>query len=237
MMLDELTILCKTLPAESTMADYKKAVIDDNVLGKPTFSSRQKTFTHLKSLYGLDTKLALFRVLRKLTETDVSPLPILAMICAYCRDPQLRQSFELVDSLRLGEILLRAKMETHFAVASPGRFSKSMKESLSRNVNTSWTVSGHLTGKMAKKRSFPKPQFTATVYAMFAGYLLGLRGEILINSVFARLVAQDSATIQSHLATGAARGWLRYRSAGGIMEIDFNPLLTQQEQELLHGTN
>ena len=237
MMLNEITILCKNLPMDTVPDSYKKAIVGENVLGKPTFSSRQKSLRHLVELYTLDPSFALFRIFRKLTDLEPTSLPLLALICTFCRDPQLRHSFLLVDSLKPGELLTRERMEEHLESGFPNRFSNAMKKSLAKNVNTTWTVSGHLSGKAIKKRTVPKPQFVASIYAMFAGYLSGLRGEMLVNSVFARLVAQDSITIQSHLSTGSSRGWLRYRSSGGITELDFTPMLTPQERELLHGTD
>ena len=62
-----------------------------------------------------------------------------------------------------------------------------MKKSLAQNVNTTWTACGHLEGRAKKVRALPRPGWAASTYAMFVGYLLGLRGEILLNSVFAPL--------------------------------------------------
>jgi hypothetical protein len=72
---------------------------------------------------------------------------------------------------------------------------------------------------------------------MFAGYLLGLRGEILVSSVFARLVGADPGLMVSHLSAAARNGWLRFRHAGGVMEIDFSGLLHPDEETLLHGAH
>jgi hypothetical protein len=45
--------------------EYRAAILDGNCLGKPIFSSRQKSQKHLFELYGLDPALALFRQLRR----------------------------------------------------------------------------------------------------------------------------------------------------------------------------
>jgi hypothetical protein len=70
---------------------------------------------------------------------------------------------------------------------------------------------------------------------MLAGYLLGLRGDLLVSSVFARLVGADRDLILAHLAIGSRNGWLRLRHGGGVIEIDFSALLTSEEEALLHG--
>jgi hypothetical protein len=59
---------------------------------------------------------------------------------------------------------------------------------------------------------------------MFVGYLTGLRGEILLNSIFAHLVAAPPAQLLAHLTTAASRHLLRLRHAGGVIEIDFSHL-------------
>lgn len=64
MMLPELRLLLAAVLAAAGRADYRAAIVDDNALGKPTFSSRRKAEKHLYELYGLAPSLALFRVLR-----------------------------------------------------------------------------------------------------------------------------------------------------------------------------
>lgn len=236
-MLSELASLATVVPASATVAVYKQAILEDNALGKPTFSSRDKSFRHLVQLYGLDSSFVLFRTLRRLADTDSESLPLMAMICVYCRDTQLRQSFALIDQLRIGEVLPRERMEAHIEEGFSGRFSAAMKKSLAQNVNTTWTASGHLAGKAIKTRTMPRPRFVATTYAMFAGYLLGLRGEILLGSVFGRLAAAEPQTVISHLTLAASRGWLKMRYGGGVTELDFSPLLAPEEEALLHGAH
>jgi hypothetical protein len=239
MMLDELSIIVSSLPEDASVAAYKQAILEDNVLGKPTFSSREKSWRHLAQLYTLDRDKALFAALAQLAHAEPNSLPLLALVCAFCRDAQLRQSFEFIDRLALGASLSRLDMESHIEHGFPGRFSPKMKKSLAQNVNTTWTAAGHLKGRVAKVRAFPTPHPAATVYAMFAGYLLGLRGENLVQSVFGRLVAPDTALIPQHLAHAASRGWIRFRHAGGVMETDFAPLMKwiNREQDLAYVTH
>jgi len=237
MMLPELRVLFAEVPADAHRADYRVAIVDDNVLGKPTFSSRRKAEKHLYELYGLAPSLALFRVLRRFNGDDPDSLPLLALTCAFCRDAQLRASFPLIEDLKPGEVLPRERMEAHLEAAFPEQYSEAMKVALAKNVNTTWTVAGHLKGRVVKRRATPQPRVAASTYAMFAGYLLGLRGEILVSSAFSRLVSADPSVIVSHLSTAARNGWLRFRHAGGVVEIDFSGLLLPDEEALLHGAH
>jgi hypothetical protein len=237
MMLDELRALLAGVPADARKDDYKRAILEENALGKPTFASRDKSYRHLVELYGLDPGLAVFRVLRQLAAEEPDSLPLMAMTCTFCRDPQLRKSFELIEQLKVGEPLTRERMEQHLEAGFPDRFSAAMKKSLAQNVNTTWTAAGHLAGRVRKARALPEPRVAASTYAMFAGYLLGLRGQLLVQSVFGRLVVSDAAQLLRHLSSASSRGWLRFRHAGGVFEIDFNPLLTTQEREALDGAH
>jgi hypothetical protein len=237
MMLAELRLLLAAVPADAVRADYRAAVVDGNVLGKPTYSSRRKAEKHLYELYGLDPSLALFRILRRFAAEDPDSLPLLALTCAFCRDAQLRISFPLIEDLKPGDVLPPERMEAHLETAFPEHYSATMKSALARRINTTWTAAGHLTGKAVKRKTTPQPRVAASAYAMFAGYLLGLRGEILTSSVFARLVGADPSVIVSDLSTAARNGWLRFRHAGGVTEIDFSGLLLPGEEALLHGTH
>jgi hypothetical protein len=209
--------------------------VDDNVLGKPTYSSRRKSAKHLYELYGLDPRLTLFRTLRRMADEDRESLPLLALTCVYCRDVQLRSSFPLIDSLKPGEILERKRMETHLEMEFPDRYSPIMLSTLARHINTTWTAAGHLSGRRTKRRTLPIPRLAATVYAMFAGYLAGLRGESLLTSSLGWLVGAEPTLILAHLSTASRLGWLRFRQGGGVMELDFSPLLLPEEEALLHG--
>jgi len=233
MMLSELTSVFAAVPVNSGREEYQTAILERNVLGKPTFSSRQKSYRHLVELFALDPSLALFRGLRQFASHDKTSLPLLALTCVFCRDPQLRASFDLIQQLKLGEVLRREKMEEHLEAAFPRRFSVAMKKSLAQNVNTTWTAAGHLVGRAVKKRASPRPNVTASTYSMFAGYLLGLRGDILISSIFGPLVAADPSTLTAHLSVAARNGWVRFRHAGGVREVDFSGSLVPTERGIL----
>ena len=237
MMLREMSTLLRAMPLSLSRDDFTKAIVEGNVLEKPTLSTRKKSLRHLVELYGLDPSKALFRVFWGLGHADLDSLPQLCLVCAYARDPQLRQSFELVRTLRLGEVLGRAAMEQHLENGFPGRFSPAMKKSMAQNVNTTWTFGGHLAGKVKKVRRLPEPRPISAAYAMFVGYLTGLRGERLLDSTFAALVASNRSQLQTALALASAQGLLALKQAADIVEFDFSNLLTPAEQELLHESH
>jgi hypothetical protein len=60
MMLQELRLLLERVNADAPASSYVAAIMDDNVLGKPTRSTRQRTATHLIELYALDPRCTIF---------------------------------------------------------------------------------------------------------------------------------------------------------------------------------
>ena len=237
MMLEELSLVLAQTPDAASQSEIGAAITENNILGKPTASSRLKSYRHLVELYGLDVQKPLFRVLRKLAEIDRASLPALAVVCVFCRDPQLRASFGLIRTLSTGEQLVRERVEAYLDAAFPNRFSPAMLKSLAQNTSGSWTSAMHLMGRSKKIRTQPPLRPVAVAYAMLAGYLVGLRGQRLLQSEFGELMTAQSGLIPSQLSLAAARGLIGFKFAGGIVEFDFSPLVTSDELLIADVTN
>jgi hypothetical protein len=111
--------------------------------------NRLETFKHLSELYGLDARLAVFRLFRRFWDDDEASRPMLALLCACARDPLLRASASVVLDLKVGALATPAML-----AASAGRtFSPKTRSALGRNLASSWTQSGHLVGKVRKTRA------------------------------------------------------------------------------------
>jgi hypothetical protein len=54
MMTQELGVVLASVPQGSGAADYREAILQQNVLGKTTDSTRQKSLRNLRELYALD---------------------------------------------------------------------------------------------------------------------------------------------------------------------------------------
>jgi hypothetical protein len=237
MMLAELSLVLGQTKPDASRAEISSAIVEHNILGKPTSSSRIKSYKHLVELYGLNPEKALFRTLRRFAVLDPTALPTIAIVCVFCRDPQLRATFGLIRSLSLGDHLPRHRVEAFLAAAFPDRFSAASLKSIAQNTSASWTSAGHLAGRAKKHRAHPVVRSLAVAYAMFAGYLAGLRGPRLLQSEFGELATAQPALIPSHLSIASARGLLGFKQAGGVVEFDFTPLLTPAEIALVDVTD
>ena len=100
--LDELRMLLAGQLLGGSVDDYKTAIVDQNVLGKPTVASRRITFYRLRELYGLDGELLVLRALADLWDVDVRAQPMIALLCATARDPILRAVTPYIMRLPIG---------------------------------------------------------------------------------------------------------------------------------------
>ena len=82
MMFNELTQLTREVPLAADREQYRVSIVEDNILDKPTQSSREKSYRHLVELYGLDRSALMFHVLRVFAVESPDALPLIALILA-----------------------------------------------------------------------------------------------------------------------------------------------------------
>ena len=152
MMLKELDAILAAVPVGSNTDDYREAILQRNVLGKTTDSTRQKSLRHLRELYALDEAKPIFKLLRKLHGIDIMSLPLLAFQVAWARDPLLRATTEPVMDALEAEHVETANVARAFEAGFPNQYSELNCNKIARNAASSWTQSGHLAGR-AKKNS------------------------------------------------------------------------------------
>jgi hypothetical protein len=237
MMLADLTTLLGAAPAEAKREDFNRLIIQENVLGKRTTSNRWLTARHLGELYSLDHSVTVFRLLRFFWDADVPSRPMLALLCAHARDALLRLSSKKVLATKPRETLMSEDFVNFFNHELPGRFSEAMTLSLAQNVAASWAQAGFFKGKVHKVRTRPVVTPSTAAYALALGYLCGLHGQLLIESDWARLLDMPRDQIIRLAQEASKRGWLDFKGAGNVFEINFRQLLTTKEIQASHGPN
>lgn len=222
-MLGELADIFNALPPDATRDDYARAILDDNILGKPTQSARRSARQHLSELYGLDRRLAVFRVLRGLWENDPCGRPLLAVLCALARDPILRSTAPTVLGLTKGESLDRRVLANTVREVAGSRFNDSVLAQVTKNATSSWCLAGHLTRRTpwdrhcVRKRVHPTPGVVA--FALWLGGIEGAAGLSLLDSRWATVLdVQGEAMLEWALEAGRL-GLIRVRAAGDVVEI------------------
>ena len=227
----ELGLLLEHLPNDAGREDYRRAVIEDNVLGKRTGATRKLSFQRLRELYGLDPDIPLFRYLRFLWGVDQEGRPLLAFLCAYARDPLLRMTAPAVLDAALGTSVDKHDLEKILSEAAPDRFNPSILNKIARNAASSWTQSGHLKGRSRKQRVRPHATPGAAAMALFIGCLEGLRAQRLFNTLWTRLLDVPLHRLQDLTLEAARRSWLDFLQADTVVEIRFPDRLTPQEEK------
>jgi len=237
MMLSELTRLLEAIEPEATRDAHIQAIVDENVLGKNTFATRKLTAQRLRELYSFDTAMPLYRVFRSLWERGRNGRPCLALLLALARDPLLRATADSVLQLSPGEEFARQVMTDAVRNSVDDRLNDSTLDKVVRNAASSWTQSGHLAGRSRKFRQRVRPTPGAIAYALFLAFALGLRGESLLRSQWMRILDVDLEEASAMAFDAKRLGFIDMVRGGGVTEISFSRILTEQEKELIHGTN
>lgn len=234
-MLDDLASLFSVVPSDAPRATYVQTVVEENALGKRTASTRTHAYRRLSELYALDPAVPVFRLLRHYWEADDGPgRPLLGMLCALARDPILRMTASPVLDLAYGAPFDKRSLEREVEARAPGRFSPTSVAKIARMTASSWTQAGHLEGRTEKRRSRPEATPAATAYALALGVLAGERGGALFETEWSRVIDRPLDGLHDLAQEASRRGLLIYRNAGGIVEVSFPGVLTENETMLEH---
>ncbi len=222
MMLAELETLLSQVPYGSKQSDYRSAVMDKNILGKATLTTRAKSFRYLRELYGCDESLPIFKLLRRLYAIDTSSLALLAVQVAWARDQLLRATFAQVKSAATGQRVDASTLEAVIETAFPNKYSQLGQKKIARNTASSWSQSGHLFGGTSKKtRQQIQPTVVAVTMTLFLGQISGYAGAAVFSNPWCQLLdlGADRARSLAHEAHKA--GLLNLRAIGDVVELSF----------------
>lgn len=224
LMLAELEAVLAAAPGPVDRAAYTSAIIDGNCLGKPTAATRRISSQRLSELYALDPFVVVFRVLRGLWDVDPKAHPLLAMLAALARDPLFMASAGPILSQPGGVEIQRAPIREALRKLVGERMNDDTLDKVVRNVSSSWTQTGHLTGRTFKHRQRVSAPPTAVAFALWLANAAGFRGEELLTTGW--IAALDcTATSARTLAFEAKRiGLIDLRTAGDVAEFGLDRL-------------
>ena len=219
MMLAELTAVMDSCPDRDPEA-VAHAVLTDNVLGKPTGSARRLALSRLNTLYGILTPKPVQLAALKLWPWSAAGRPLLTVLCALAREPLLRQTAGVVLRAPPGTSVRWPDLAAAIAAEYPDRYSPKMMKSLGQNCVSSWTQSGHLRGRVNKRRSLAEPSPEAAAFAALLGTIAGFGGPALLRSPWMGLLDRSEADLLSLLRRAESAGLARVRAGGGVVQID-----------------
>lgn len=226
----ELAAVLAAVPVGSGAADYRESILQRNLLGKGTDSTRQKSLRHLRELYALDEARPIFGLLRSLHAIDAASLPLLAVQVAWARDPLFRATTPPVMDASEGERVETASLAQAFESAFPNHYSEVSRNRISRNAASSWTQSGHLLGHANKTRQRIKPTAAAVTLALFLGTIAGYYGAAVFSNPWCALLDLNADRARAMGLEAHRAGLLNLRAVGEVVEISF-PLFAQYQAE------
>jgi hypothetical protein len=230
MMLAELNAVLAAVPAGSGAAGYREAILQRNVLGKDTDSTRKESLRRLRELYALDEARPIFGLLRRLHAIDAASLPLLAVQVAWARDPLFRATTLPVMDASAGERVETASLAQALETTFPNQYSELNRNKVARNAASSWTQSGHLTGRAKKTRQRIKPTAVAVTMTFFLGNIAGYHGAAVFSNPWCALLDLNADRARAMGQEAHRAGLLNLRAVGEIVELSF-PLLAEFQTE------
>jgi hypothetical protein len=218
-MLAELTTVLSRVP-DSNPATVRNTVTLDNLLGKPTGTARRLALSRLNTLYGILTPGPIQIAALRLWARNVAGRPLLALLCALAREPMLRQTALPVVNAPAGASVRWPDLASAILAEYPDRYSPKMLRSLAQNCVASWTQSGHLQGRVNKRRRRADPSPESAAYAALLGSVAGFGGPALLRSPWMRLLDRSEPDLLSLLRRAESVGLARVAAGGGVIQID-----------------
>lgn len=221
-----LSELLRYVPVSAPYEAYAHAVVELNILGRPTHTGRLRALRHLRELYLLDDDVT-FRLLRVLHTDYPDTLPLLAGLAAVTHDEFLRASWPVVADAAEGEHVTPGSLALAIADEFGGHVSAATYAKAGRNVAASWTQTGHLSGVRVKTRMRVDPTPAAVAFAVALGFLDGRRGPGLLDTVWFALLDAPEAERRAALDGAHRAGLIDVHSAGSVLEVDPGRLLAR----------
>jgi hypothetical protein len=218
MMLRELGALLQAAPDPGSV-DIPDLILNQNVLQKRTGSGRRLALERLNGLFGLSSGAPIGRTLARLWQRADGGRPLLALLCALAREPPLRDTATVVLSAKVGSEVRWPDFSSQFEALHPDRYSAKMLKSMSQNCASTWTQSGHLQGRVKKRRVRAVASSVAAAYAALLGELAGFGGATLLASPWMRTLDCTETETLALLRQAESGGLVRVRSGGGVTEI------------------
>lgn len=219
-----LVELLRVVPSDAPTKKYREAIVDGNVLGRPTQAGRQRSFRHLRELYLLDSLRPEFAALRYFSDIDPSSLPLLAGQLAFTRDEVLRASFAALVELPAGSSVSSEDLTVAVTAQFGGEMSESTLGKIGRNTGACWTQTGHLAGRVKKVRTDVEARPAAIAYAAYLGHLAGGRGLGVLDNPWSQILGLVPGRSLEALRDAHTQGLLDLLVAGNVVDVSFPAL-------------
>ena len=223
---NDLETLLSRVPRALKKGAYRSAILNDNVLGKPTMVTRLRSADVLSKLYELDIFSESFHYFLLLWQHSESHRELLAMLMALHTDSLLSSTADVILNTGVGRDLLKSDLRDALLgklsdIDSSVTYAESVVESTIRNIAASWTQSGHLEGRVRKIRRSVTPTIESVCLAAY----LARKDAIAVNSMFTskyfRVFDASVTEFRALLRDAYLAELLEYRESQDVFEVRF----------------
>lgn len=225
MMLAELESVMRDVDSVVNPAIVRRAILEDNILGKATRSGRKNSATKLIDLYSFDPEQQLYHAFELLWRDASTSRPVLALLLALSRDTVLRASVETIVGAPIGSTVTKEQFYRSLLSGFASKYAESTLQSTTRNIASSWRQAGHIKGENPIVRVKAPADTHAIALAVLIGYLRGLRGQNLLASTWVRLLDFDTEELAGVTSEAHRHGLITSRKIGEIIELAPGPHL------------
>lgn len=222
MMFEELEAVMNGLDSPRSQRQVRSAVVDGNICGKPTYSSRTETASKLISLYSFDQCADLYVAFESLWGQASESRSVLAVLLACCRDSVLRLTATAILEAPPG---VAVQKDSIYSCVAKGfsKYTDTTLQSVSRNVMASWKQSGHLKGRKEPVRAKAPSDYLAVTFAVLISILRGDRGIEVFQSPWVALLDLTPSELEVSLQEANRAGLITYRRIGNVVELAVGP--------------
>jgi len=152
---------------------------------------------------------------------DSHSAPLLSLLIAWARDPLLRATTPAVLEATIGDKVIGDDFQKALTELYPHQYSAIIIGNIARHAASSWTQSGHLSGRVKKIRSRVQPHPAAVSFALILGHVGGVADAQLFTSVWCRLLDLSPTEARSLAEQAYRQELLTLRAMGPVVEISF----------------
>ena len=117
------------------------------------------------------------------------------------------------------------------------RLNEATLDKVVRNASSSWTQSGHFSGRGRKTRQKVEATPAATAFALLLGFAVGRRGRLLFETPWAAVLDAGPEELIDVAVDAKRLGLLNLKQSGSMIDLSFPTLFTEKEKELIHGAH
>ena len=202
--------------------DVKKAIVVENCLSKKSQNNREITYRNLHVLYILDSSSFLFRAFQYYWWKDENARRLLAFLVCYKTDPMVSIVTQSILEFQENKPVPIEHTKEQIKNRLSSKLTDTTLLSLTQNLRSTLTQTGHLSGKQKKIRTRPNLSSGAVCFSLLLGYLEGVRGELLFQTDYMKAIECSPERGYNFAFEASSKGWIDFKKAGNVVDVRFS---------------